>query len=175
MLYWQTPSPSHPHTAASTLAFSIQKKFWLWICHCSYSSPRYKGHRNEIMWELGTKWSLRCKCMWKIVSSCVWWFTNATCHISTPRIVPTLVWCCIFQVESPEAFLLLCCITLVGEKLQPLIMLPLQTTLFSLTKKSPLFLRGCGVWNADGTEVPVSVICFYGSLWRGEFPWLWLR
>ena len=40
-----------------------------------------------------------------------------------------------FQVESPEAFFLPCCKRLVGEKQLPLITLPLQITLFSLTKK----------------------------------------
>lgn len=31
VLYWQTPSLFHPHTAASTLAFNIQQKFCLYI------------------------------------------------------------------------------------------------------------------------------------------------
>lgn len=61
----------------------------------------------ESLQELGTNLSLHCRYMgefWscifgKMIYQCHW------CKISAPRVVPSLVCCYTFQVESPEAFL----------------------------------------------------------------------
>lgn len=110
---------------------------------------------------------------------CLRYCTNATyATLVLQALYPCWSGATFSRWRAQRHFFLPCCIRLVGEKQLPLITLPLQITLFSLTKKLFFFfffLWGCGVWNADGTEVPVSVISFYGSLWREEFPCLWLR
>lgn len=100
-----------------------------------------------------------------MIYQCYW------CQISTPRIVPALVCYYIFQVESPEAFLLLCCIRLVGEKLLPLISLLLQITLFSLTTPPPLFSWGDVEFEMLMAQKSLSLLSFFMVLFEGEnFP-----
>lgn len=94
------------------------------------------------------------------------WFTSAT----GPRIVPALVCCYTFQVESLEAFLLGGCTRLGGEKLQPLISLLLQITLFSLTK-TPLFSWGDVEFEMLMAQKPLSLLSHFMVLFEGEnFP-----